>query len=67
MVKSCETVFEILYKNMRKSCEAVFGLSFQMDFDANLKRGHNDTNSIDLGPNCLQRLSVDDKSIPPVR
>ena len=32
---------------MGKSCETVFGLSFQMDFDANLKIGHNDTNSTD--------------------
>ena len=28
-----------------KSCETVFGLSYQRDFYADLKRGHNDTNS----------------------
>ena len=30
---------------MGKSCETVFGLSFQRVFDANLKRGYNDINS----------------------
>ena len=27
---------------MGKSCETGFGLAFQRDFDANLKRGHAD-------------------------
>ena len=30
---------------MGKSCETVFGLSFQRDFVANLIRGHNETSS----------------------
>ena len=39
-----ETVFELLQIDMGKSCETVFGWSFQRDFDSNLKRGHNDKN-----------------------
>ena len=42
-------------------CKTVFGLSFQSDFDANLKRDQNDINSADkdkLIKAQLLRLSI---------
>ena len=61
MGKSYETVFERLLIDIGKSCKTVFGCHFRGNFDANLMRSHNDTNS--TGKDTLNKAQLFSLSI----